>query len=99
MKPDSVSQINEIKIVFVSRDKFSSTEEDIVITALSTPAVRKYLNMLATTQMQDAANIGLPELATDTITYAAKQAFVKGGLSMLMTLLSIKKEEPKKEQR
>lgn len=87
--------MNELRLLPPLAPELSKTEEDFIQAKLSDPAIKKYLNFLVYNQVVEAANIPLPILVQQGSEYAIKQAFVKGGLSMLYTLLSIDKPKPK----
>lgn len=73
----------------------SQTELDVVATALSHPSVKRYLNNYMLHGIIDHANTPLPQLATEPLAYAVKQAFIKGHIGCIQDLLNIEKAPTK----
>lgn len=83
-------------MVFNIRDSdLSESEHRVLADIFTQPVVKKYLSILIANQIRDHAEVPLSTLAEDgLITSALKQAYIKGGLSMLYTLNSITKPQP-----
>lgn len=81
--------------IYVVTQQLTDAEQIMLAKAFSDPLIKKYLNILMFNQLQDHANIPLNTLAQDgEYITALKQAFVKGGLSILQTLNSIEAPQP-----
>lgn len=66
----------------------SDTEQDIVVAALSQPAVKKFLTSFANDAIKDLS-YGEPEINETAESYLRRQARVKGRLEAVATLLQI----------
>jgi len=66
----------------------SDTEQDIVVTALAMPAVRKYLKSLANDAIKDIV-YSEPAINETPESYLRRLATVKGRLEAVNTLLQI----------
>ena len=66
----------------------SNTEQDLVVTALTQPAVKKFLIGLAMESIKDIA-YGEPEVNETPESYLRRLALVKGRLEAVNTLLQI----------
>jgi hypothetical protein len=85
-----VEQLDRVKLQIQPHTQdLTRTELDIIAKAFTDNTVRKYLQIVLMNQITDHANIPLPVLAENLTTAAIKQAFVKGGISVIHTLLSI----------
>lgn len=67
----------------------SDTEQDIVVTAFSQPAVKKFLTSFANDAIKDLS-YGEPDINETPESYLRRQARVKGRLEAVATLLQIK---------
>lgn len=74
--------------------ELSKTELEVIATAFSDPNVRKYLSVVAANQVREFANISLDNLVENQQLVILRQAYLKGGLGMLQTLLSIERPQP-----
>ena len=73
----------------------TDAEQTVLAEIFGNPTVKKYLHTLIWNQIADHANIPLTTMAEDGLVMTAiKQGYIKGGLSMLYTLLSIDKPQP-----
>lgn len=73
--------------------ELTRTEEDIVRKALTDKTVRKYLQQVLWAQIIDHANVPIPVLSENLTVAVVKQAFVKGGMSVIHMLLSLDKSQ------
>lgn len=82
-------------VIRVVSQEFSEAEAILLSRLLSDPIMKKYLQILMYNQIADHANISLATIAGDgAFITAIKQAFVKGGLSILQTLHDFQAPQP-----
>lgn len=68
-------------------DILSDVEIHVLQQTLSSPTVKRYLNTLMWNSLRDLGSLSMADLSTDM--YKLQHAYVKGGIGMLVTLLSI----------
>lgn len=85
---------------FLVRDNdLTAAEHSLLVEIFNQPVVKKYLEVLIANKIIEFANIPLNVLAEDgDRATLIKQAFFKGGLSMLLTLLDVRKPQPNSVQ-
>lgn len=82
-------------IALRTQQSFSETELKILAVALSDPTVKKYFQSLAANNIRSFAELPLSTMAEEgSLVNMLKQAYLKGGLSMLQTLLQIEAPKP-----
>lgn len=88
-----VTEFNQIQLISPPTE-LTDAELKVIQEVFSSGTVKKYLNYLLWDLIKDHANIPIPTLSSDLMEAAIKQAFVKGNLNIIQTLLSIQKPKP-----
>jgi len=73
-------------------DLFNEVETTILQQTLANALIKRYLHTLLWNSLRDLGSIPMTELNTEL--YRLQHAYVKGGIGMLMTLLSIDTTTP-----
>lgn len=94
-----IKDIKDIKLsdfrILLDSIELTASEESILVDIYSNPVVRKHLQILSANCIRDFAHIPLDVLGNDGVQISIiKQAYLKGTLSILQTLLSIEKPQP-----
>lgn len=90
-------QLQPIQLLPPKND-LSQADMDFIEEAFSSPTVVRYLSLLLWNQLADEANIPIQTYIDSPEKHVLKTAFIKGGTSMLQTLLAISTNRARKLQ-
>lgn len=82
------NQLPQLQLLPPKND-LSDAEAAVIEEIFSNPLIVRYLNILLWNNIVDEANIPLDTFLKETQEHIVKVAFIKGGTSMLQTLLSM----------